>query len=233
MTGFGGDSHSAPQTRPTIFVVDDDAAILDLVRRVCAPIDAQIQTFTSAKAFLSVVSPDVSGCLILDYKLPDLNGLEILQQLQDRNIDLPVVFISGKAEVSTAVQAFKLGSMDFLEKPFNIQELHDTALRAVAKDGTRRETRARRELIARHVQSLTPRETQVMDLVVAGKANKTIAADLGVSPKTIEVHRANVMQKMRAGSLAELVQMVMFHRGGDQAPSAAQDQHAGHAHAAR
>ena len=214
MTGLGTDSaHGSRSPRPTIFVVDDDSAILDLVRRVCAPIDAQIQTFTSAKAFLSVVSADTPGCLILDYKLPDLNGLEILQQLQERGIELPVVFISGKAEVSTAVQAFKLGSMDFLEKPFNIQELHDTARRAVARDATLRETRSRRKQIATRIDHLTPRETQVMDLVVAGKPNKTIAAELGVSPKTIEVHRANVMQKMQAGSLAELVQMVMFHRG--------------------
>lgn len=221
MTGLGSDLSHAPRSqRPTIFVVDDDSAILDLVRRVCAPIDAQIQTFTSAKAFLSVISADVPGCLILDYKLPDLNGLEILQQLQERGIDLPVIFISGKAEVSTAVQAFKLGSMDFLEKPFNIQELHDTARRAVARDATLRETRGRRRQIAERIGHLTPRETQVMDLVVAGKPNKTIASDLGVSPKTIEVHRANVMQKMQAGSLAELVQMVMFHRGEEAADAA-------------
>jgi two-component system response regulator FixJ len=216
MTGIGNDSLASSRIRPTIFVVDDDAAILDLVRRVCAPIEAQIQTFTSAKAFLSVVNDNTPGALILDYKLPDLNGLEILSQLQERGIELPVIFISGKAEVSTAVQAFKLGSMDFLEKPFDIQELHDTAKRAVARDASMRETRARRSVIHDRIHSLTPRETQVMELVVAGKANKTIAAELGVSPKTIEVHRANVMQKMQAGSLAELVQMVMFHRGGEE-----------------
>ncbi|MBK8976637.1 MAG: response regulator transcription factor [Planctomycetes bacterium] len=223
----GGESHVSPRTRPTIFVVDDDAAILDLVRRVCAPIEAQIQTFTSARAFLSVVHDNVPGCLVLDYKLPDLNGLQILQQLQEREIELPVIFISGKAEVSTAVQAFKLGSMDFLEKPFDIQELHDTVKRAVARDATLRETRAKRTAIGDRIASLTPRESQVMELVVAGRANKTIAAELGVSPKTIEVHRANVMQKMQAGSLAELVQMVMFHRSGQKSPEE-QEQIAAH-----
>lgn len=201
-------------TRPTIYIVDDDPSILDLVRRVCSSIPARIETFTSARSFLEVIGPQSAGCLILDYELPDLNGLEILDELQQRGIVLPAIFISGRAVVSTAVKAFKAGTMDFLEKPFEIDELRRTAERAVQRDAELRAERALYETVAQRHASLTPREKQVLDLVVAGKPNKAIATDLGVSPKTVEVHRANVMQKMQAESLAELVQMAVAFREG-------------------
>ncbi len=196
-----------------VFVVDDDSAILDLIRRVCTSFGWHAQTFTRAQAFLEIIRPDTPGCLILDYRLPDLNGLELLKELNKRSIELPVVFISGKAEVSTAVQAFKAGTMDFLEKPFAVEDLRQTIERALASDVSSRANRKEKKRIAERVASLTPREVEVMEHVVSGLANKAIAAELGVSPKTIEVHRANVMQKMVAHSLAELVQMAIAHRG--------------------
>lgn len=204
-------SGEKPADRPVISVVDDEEAILELVRRVCAPMRWNVQTFMSAGAFLEVVDPDIPGCLILDYMLPDMSGLELLEELNKRAIELPVIFISGKAEVSTAVAAFKAGTMDFLEKPFEIDELYETVKRAVLRDKAAREERSRRRTVADRIESLTPRETQVMQMVVKGMPNKAIAVQLGVSPKTVEVHRANVMQKMQARSLAELVQMAIMH----------------------
>jgi FixJ family two-component response regulator len=202
-------------SRPVISVVDDEEQILDLVRRVCAPMNWHVQTFTRAGAFLEVADPDTPGCLILDYMLPDMSGLQLLEQLHQREIWLPVIFISGRAQVSTAVAAFKAGTMDFLEKPFQVDELYETIKRAVLRDREGRRERARLKAVAGRIKILTPRESQVMDLVVRGMANKAIAAELGVSPKTVEVHRANVMQKMQAGSLAELVQMAILYRNAE------------------
>ncbi len=155
-----------PTDRPVISVVDDEEAILELVRRVCAPMRWHVQTFMTAGAFLEVVDPETPGCLILDYMLPDMSGLDLLEELNNRAIELPVIFISGKAEVSTAVAAFKAGTMDFLEKPFEIDDLYETVKRAVLRDKAAREERSRRKTVTDRIDSLTPRETQVMQMVV-------------------------------------------------------------------
>ncbi len=200
-------------SRPVVFVVDDDPAILELIRRVGASLGWRVETFTTGEAFLEVIDAETAGCLILDYRLPQKSGLQLLDELHVRNVTLPVVFISGNAEVSTAVQAFRAGTVDFLEKPFDVDELRRVIERSIAQDRERRCERRRSRSIGSRINSLTPRELQVMNLVVDGSSNKQVATTLGVSPKTVEVHRANAMTKMQASSLANLVRLVINHRG--------------------
>lgn len=197
---------------PTVFIVDDDPAILEMLMAACREIGLRAMSFTSGKAFLASVSANDPGCLVLDYRMPDMTGLDILDALEKAGIPLPVIFISGQAEVSTAIHAFKAGSLDFLEKPFQISQFSAAVKKAIETD---RDTRAKQSNL-KTVQtleiSLTPREREVMNLVVDGSANKQVASSLGVSPKTVEVHRANVMRKMQAKSLAELVKMSVLLR---------------------
>ncbi len=202
----------------TIHVVDDEPSICRLFERICAQMGLRVQTYSGAEAFLENYDPETPGCLILDVQLPQMSGLELLERISELQWRIPIVIISGKAEVSTAVRAFKLGTIDFLEKPFTKDEIAAVVTNAVQIDLQQRRENAQLSEIARRVNKLTPRERQVMDLVVEGKSNRVIADELGVSPKTIEVHRANVMQKMEAGSLAGLVRMVIANRQGSAEP---------------
>lgn len=211
-TGIHGLPSRTDASNPVVFVVDDDPSILDLIRVACNGRGWVVQTFTSGRAFLDVIRPADAGCLILDYLMPDTSGLELMEELHGRGVQLPVIFISGKAQVSTAVQAFKAGSLDFLEKPFSIADLHKTIDRALERDAALRRERADLVEVTARVECLTPREREVMQHVVDGLPNKEVATKLGVSPKTIEVHRANVMMKMRADSLADLVKMAVFYQ---------------------
>ena len=206
---------------PTVHVVDDEPSICRLFERICTPLGVNTVSHGQAEAFLDAYDPAQPGCLILDVHLPQMSGLELLEEISRREWTLPIVIISGKAEVSTAVQAFRLGSIDFLEKPFAREDVEAVVNKAIALDLRQRETAASKSAIAKRVDKLTPRERQVMDLVVEGKSNRIIAEELGVSPKTIEVHRANVMQKMEAGSLAALVKMAVAVRDGDANEAAA------------
>ena len=166
-----------------------------------------VEVYESGSHFLAEVDDERPGCIVLDLMLPDATGIDVLRKLVERGCRLPVVFMSGIARVSEAVEALKLGSIDFLEKPFDIEDMSAALQRAVAIDRERRRDGLDRELLRRRFASLTPREAQVMEHIVRGAANKEVAALLGLSHKTVEVHRANVMRKTRAGSLAELVRM--------------------------
>ncbi len=192
---------------PTVFLVDDDPGILEMLMTSCREMGLMAVSFTSGRAFLASVKPEDPGCLVLDYRMPDMTGLDILEELEKAGITLPVIFISGEAELSTAISAFRLGSLDFLEKPFKLSQFSEVVKKAIEKDTVARSNQASLSTVQALVGSLTPREKEVMALVVDGCANKEIAAQLGVSPKTVEVHRANVMRKMKAKSLAELVKM--------------------------
>jgi len=192
---------------PTVFVVDDDPALLRLIRKLLEPQGHRVETFGSGAEFLAAYSPDRTGCLVLDVRMPGMSGLALQERLAVDAINLPIVIITGYGEVPIAVKAMRQGAFDFIEKPFSGQLLVDRVQAALAEDARRRESRMTRDEIRRRRATLTPRERQVMDLVVQGEPNKLVGSALGLSPKTVEVHRANVMKKMAAHSLADLVRM--------------------------
>jgi len=193
----------------TVFVVDDDPSLLKLIRKLLESSGRRVETFTSAAEFLEAWKGDRPGCLVLDVRMPGMSGLALQERLSADQISIPVLIVTGFGDVPVAVQAMRQGAFDFIEKPFSGQMLIDRIEAALQEDSRRRLARGQRDDVLRRVRSLTPRERQVMDLVVQGRPNKSVGSALGLSPKTVEVHRANVMKKMAAGSLAELVRMVL------------------------
>lgn len=192
---------------PAVHIVDDDSAIRTAMEMLMRSVDLPYFVFASADAFLAHYSPTCRGCLVSDIRMPGMGGLELQNKLLDLGSSLPIIFITGFGDVPMAVEAIQKGAFDFLEKPFRDQELLDRVDKAMEVEAERREqgqlAADTRERLAR----LTPREREVLDLVVTGKANKVIAHHLGVSQRTVEIHRARVMEKMEARSLAELVRM--------------------------
>jgi FixJ family two-component response regulator len=168
-----------------------------------------VQAYASAQEFLEGFDARRSGCLVLDIRMPGMSGLELQEELNTRGAMLPIIFITGHGDVPMAVEAMQRGAMDFLQKPFRDQELVDRINKALEKDRAGRELLGNRERIRASIAGLTPREREVMSLVAQGKANKVIAADLELSQRTVEIHRAHVMEKMGANSLAHLVRMVI------------------------
>ncbi|MEQ8661125.1 MAG: response regulator transcription factor [Gammaproteobacteria bacterium] len=193
---------------PTVFIVDDDLAVRQsltlLIRSMALPVEA----FESAQDFLNRGDPTRPGCLVLDIRMPGMSGLELQDELGRRDFALPVIFITGHGDIGMAVRAMKSGAVDFIEKPFSDQVLLERINQAIERDRVSREERAGLADIARRVDLLSPREREVMERIVAGQANKVIAIDLGLSERTVEIHRSRVMAKTGAGSLAELVSMV-------------------------
>jgi two-component system, LuxR family, response regulator FixJ len=198
---------------PVVMVVDDDAGVRNAMRSLLKSVGLTATLHASAQEFLGAYDPAQPGCLVLDIRMPGMSGLELQQQLNLRGAVLPVIFMSGHGDIPMAVEAMQHGAFDFLQKPFRDQDLLDRIQKAIAKDGERRAALGERERIKTHLESLTDREREVMDLMTKGKQNKAIAQDLGVSPRTIEIHRARVMEKMDAQSVAELVRMVLDLRG--------------------
>jgi FixJ family two-component response regulator len=194
----------------TVYVVDDDAAVRDSLRWLMDSVGLRVAEFASGEAFLKAITPQHPGCVVLDLRMPELGGLAVYQRLRQRGIELPVIVISGHGDVAVAVRALKSGVVDFIEKPFNDQELLDCVQQAMRRDSDHRQQQRRREELMTHYLTLTPRELDVLRLVVEGKANKAISADLGISLKTVETHRARVMEKMAAGSVSELVRMTLI-----------------------
>ena len=193
---------------PTVFVIDDDKAVRHFLRGLIASVNLRVEAFTSAQEFLAAYRSSSPGCLLLDIRMPGMSGLELQQELSVRGIDLPVIVLTGHGNVQVAVHAMKAGAVDFIEKPFNNELLLDRVQKAVAKSVDTYENRIKRDEILNRRKLLTPRERQVLDLVVAGESNKGIARHLHISEKTVEIHRANVMGKMQAKSLADLVKIV-------------------------
>ena len=196
----------APQ--PTVHIVDDDEAVRSALRLLIRSVGLQAQAHTSAPDFLGSYDTRHPGCLVLDVRMPGMSGLELQQELNRRGATIPVVFITGHGDVSMAVAAMQQGAFDFLQKPFRDQDLLERVQRALARDAQSRAGMAAHAEIVARLDTLTPRETEVM-LVTRGRANKVIGAELGVSQRTVEIHRAHVMEKMCAKSLAELVRMVL------------------------
>ena len=193
----------------SVYIVDDDEAVRTSVRFLIRSVGLQAQAFASAQEFLGAYDPRQPGCLLLDVRMPGMSGLDLQQELNRRGATIPVVFITGHGDVPMAVEAMQQGAFDFLQKPFRDQDLLDRVQRALARDTESRSRLAARAEILARLATLTPRETEVMRLVTRGKANKVVGAELGVSQRTVEIHRAHVMEKMRASSLAELVRMVL------------------------
>jgi len=200
---------------PTVFVVDDDPAMRESLSFLVDSVGLEVECFATARDFLDRYDGRRGGCLVLDVRMPGMSGLELQERLADRGVDIPIVMITGFGDVPMAVRALKRGALDFIEKPFTDQDLLDRIHEALERDRNRRAERARKEDIAARIAKLTPREHQVMDCVLAGKPNKVIAAELTLSPKTIEVHRARMMDKMQVASLAELLQLVIGKQGPD------------------
>ena len=197
---------------PTVFVVDDDEAMRSSLQWLIESVDLPVECYASAEAFLEAYYPGRSGCLLLDVRMPGMGGLELQEYLRRHEITIPVIIITGHGDVPMSVRAMKEGAIDFIEKPFNDELLLDAIRNALAVDERQRQEQTLRAELAACLATLTPREHEVMDMVTAGKSNKEIASALGVSAKTVEAHRAKVMDKMKASSLAELVRMSIMAR---------------------
>ena len=193
--------------RQVVFVIDDDASMRDAVSRLLNAVGLTVETFASAREFLAGKLPDVPGCAVLDVRLPGLSGLDLQREMVERGIHIPVIFITGHGDIPMSVQAMKAGAVEFLTKPFRDQDLLDAVRAGIQLDRQGRKERAELAELRDGLRQLTPREREVMSLVVAGLLNKQIALRLGTSEKTIKIHRSHVMQKMRADSLADLVRM--------------------------
>jgi FixJ family two-component response regulator len=193
--------------RPTVIVIDDDVSVREALRGLLETVALAVKLFGSTQEFLDSEPPDAPCCLIVDIRLPGLSGLDFQRQLADSRVRLPIIFITGHGDIQMSVQAMKAGAVEFLTKPFRNQDLLDAVRVALDRDEARRnEDRVVAELRERH-RTLTPREQQVMALVADGRANKQAAAEIGISEMTVRVHRGQVMKKMKARSLAELVRM--------------------------
>ncbi len=194
---------------PTVFVVDDDSAVCDSLAFLIQSVGLRVETFSSPLAFLADVEPTRSGCVVLDVRMPEMDGLDVLAELRSRGATIPVLFVTAHNTVPVAVQAMQDGAVDFVEKPINQETLLDRIQEAVQNDaGERAENASHKGVVTRH-GSLTQREREVFQLVVEGLPNKVIADQLCLSQKTVESHRARVMRKMKAGSLADLVRMAI------------------------
>ncbi|HUX72732.1 MAG TPA: response regulator transcription factor [Steroidobacteraceae bacterium] len=193
----------------TVYIVDDDDGMRRALALLLSTVGFDTAAYARPSEFLAKLKPDEPGCLVLDIRMPEMSGLELQQQLNRSGCMLPVIFITGHGDVPMAVQAMKAGAFEFIQKPFREQDLLDQINHALRHDAESRRNLARRAEVVRKLETLTPRERQVMDLVVDGGANKVIAIDLGLSERTVEIHRAKVMEKMGARSVAHLVKLHM------------------------
>jgi two-component system, LuxR family, response regulator FixJ len=195
-----------------VYIIDDDEAVRDSLSWLIKSASIETEAFSSAAAFMDACNENLNGCLLLDIRMPGMNGLELQAELNQRGCHMPVIMISGHADVPMAVRALKAGAFDFIEKPFNDDVLLALVQRALEQESQLRKRLAKKDALLARMESLTPRELEVLEQVVAGASNKQIGNELGVSQKTVEAHRARVMEKLEAESLSHLVRMVVSLR---------------------
>jgi len=193
----------------SVFVVDDDREVRYALQMLMESVGLRVECFASSQEYLDQFDPEKPGCLILDVRMPGLSGLELQARLAEERLCPPIIIVTGHGDVPMAVRAVQAGAMNFIEKPFNDQALLDSVHRAIEKDGQQRGVVSRLAEIESRFEKLTPREREVLKLVIAGRRNKLIAAELGVSQSTVEAHRAKVMEKMEAGTLSDLMRMTL------------------------
>ena len=193
----------------TVYIVDDDEAVRDSLSLLLKSVGIPNKTFENATAFLAAGADPHAGCLVLDIRMPGLSGLELQQKLKESGNTLPIIFITGHGDIPMAVEAMKQGAVEFIQKPFREQDLLDCINRALQENSAQQTGQVEIQQIRERLATLTPREREVMQMVVDGKANKVIAFDLGLSQRTVEIHRAHVMEKMGVRALADLVTMVI------------------------
>ena len=196
-------------TEPTVFLVDDDHAVRDALELLLESASFKTASFENARAFLDAYKQDQAGCLVLDIRMPDISGMELQDALVAKGITLPIIFLTGHGNVSMSAKAFRTGAVDFMEKPFDESALLERIREALQLDRTNRETITRQENARARLSTLTQREHQVMLLVVAGKVNKEIAAELNLSHRTVEIHRGRVMEKTGTRSLTKLIELAI------------------------
>lgn len=203
----------ARRPEPTVYVIDDDDSIRELLIWLMKRNGIRVETFADAKSFLAGWRDEGPSCLVLDLHLPDMNGLDLQRLLIERGVAMPVIFLSGRADVPRAVHAVKSGAVDFIEKPFDYKRIVTLVQECLERDAACRAGRDRARVVAQRLASLTHREREVLDRVVAGKMNREIAESLDISIKTVEAHRSRIMEKLEVGSVAELVQAAMAAGG--------------------
>jgi FixJ family two-component response regulator len=195
-------------TPETVFIIDDDSRMRVALRALLKSVGIESEPFASAREFLDFYQPTRPGCALLDIRMPGMDGLELQRELERRSLAIPIVFITGHADVPIAVDAMRRGAFDFLEKPFRDQALIDSVRGALTRAREAHATQCQAESVGLRIASLTPREREVLELLSSGMANKAMATDLGLSRRTVEIHRANLMRKMGAQNVADLVRMV-------------------------
>ena len=216
-----GSAEAMTESEPVVYVVEDDDASRSLVRALTQSMGIACRAFGSAQEFLEKYDPLQPGCLVLDIFMPGMSGLELQEELNRRGTVIPVIFTTGHGDVPSAVEAMKRGAFNYLQKPFKNSELIDNVKNALDHDRNNRQALTRLDVIRERMVSLTPREREVLDLVVSGRPNKIMAQQMGLSQRTVELHRSRVMEKMGATSVAHLVRMLMnLERGGNGASPA-------------
>jgi len=198
-----------PASERIVFVVDDDAAALDSLLMLLRSDGLNPSGFSSADAFLKTLTPEARGCVISDVRMPGMDGVQLIRTLKAMGCILPVIVVTGHADVTVAVQAMKAGAADFVQKPYESELMLRLVRGCLEANDDAVDATARRTRVLRRIESLTPRERQVLDLIMEGASNKVVAASLSISPRTVEIYRANVMSKMRADSLSELIRMTL------------------------